>query len=550
MTFMQTLFWIIALVVFPTAVYLANNVWGPTYVIAIILGLYVIVGIYDMWFSPHTLNRLYPVVAYMRYALEFIRPEIRQYFIASDTEELPFSREERDLVYRRAQALDDTQPFGTEHNITATGWLGAAHSIAPTTVREDTKRILIGGEHCSQPYSAARLNCSAMSFGALSANAIMAINKGAKLGNFYHNTGEGGFSPYHRQGGDIVWQIGTAYFGCRTSDGGFDPDSFQKLATLDQVKMIEIKISQGAKPSHGGVLPAAKVSEEIARIRLVEVGKDVISPPAHREFSTPKGLLDFVAKLRELSGGKPVGFKLCVGRKFEFLAICKAMLETGITPDFITVDGAEGGTGAAPVEFTNRLGVPCLEGTNFVHNCLVGTGLRKKITVISSGKTATGFDIVTKLAIGADAANAARTMMLSLGCIQSQSCNTNKCPTGIATQDPVRGKALDVETRYKRVANFQQRTLHSAFEMMGAMGLDDPDKLFPHLIWRRGADGVNQHFDEVFAPLTENVLLGEEEEIPQNWVRDWQLASAESFIPDIKALKSAIPSAAKGGKLL
>ena len=540
MTFMQRLFWIIALVAFPAALYFGNHHWAPGHVVSVILGLYVIVGIYDLWFSPHTLNRLYPVAAYMRYALEFIRPEIRQYFIAGDTEELPFNREQRDLVYRRAQDLEDTQPFGTEHDITATGWLGAAHSIAPTIVREETKRVMIGGEHCSQPYSAARLNCSAMSFGALSANAIMAINKGARLGNFYHNTGEGGFSPYHRQGGDIVWQIGTGYFGCRTPDGGFNAEAFKQAATLDQVKMIEIKISQGAKPSHGGVLPAAKVSEEIARIRLVNMGEDVISPPAHREFNTPRGLLDFVVKLRELSGGKPVGFKLCIGRKYEFLAICKAMLETGITPDFITVDGAEGGTGAAPVEFTNRLGVPCLEGTNFVHNCLVGTGLRDRIRVISSGKTATGFDIVTKLAIGADLVNAARTMMLSLGCIQSQSCNTNKCPTGIATQDPVRGKALDVESRHKRVASFQKHTLNAAFDMIAAMGLDDPDDLFPHLIWRRGADGVNQHFDDVFPPLAANILLGSEHDIPANWIQDWQLASADSFAPDPEVLRKAL----------
>ena len=537
---MQRLFWIIALVAFPAALYFGNHHWAPGHVVSVILGLYVIVGIYDLWFSPHTLNRLYPVAAYMRYALEFIRPEIRQYFIAGDTEELPFNREQRDLVYRRAQNLEDTQPFGTEHDITATGWLGAAHSIAPTIVREETKRVMIGGEHCSQPYSAARLNCSAMSFGALSANAIMAINKGARLGNFYHNTGEGGFSPYHRQGGDIVWQIGTGYFGCRTPDGGFNAEAFKQAATLDQVKMIEIKISQGAKPSHGGVLPAAKVSEEIARIRLVNMGEDVISPPAHREFNTPRGLLHFVVKLRELSGGKPVGFKLCIGRKYEFLAICKAMLETGITPDFITVDGAEGGTGAAPVEFTNRLGVPCLEGTNFVHNCLVGTGLRDKIRVISSGKTATGFDIVTKLAIGADLVNAARTMMLSLGCIQSQSCNTNKCPTGIATQDPVRGKALDVESRHKRVASFQKHTLNAAFDMIAAMGLDDPDDLFPHLIWRRGADGVNQHFDDVFPPLAANILLGSEHDIPANWIQDWQLASADSFAPDPEVLRKAL----------
>jgi glutamate synthase domain-containing protein 2 len=528
---MQKLFWFVTLVIFPVTLMISGIFWTPGYVVVVLLMVYIAVGLYDIWFSPHTLNRLYPVAAYIRYAAELIGPEIRQYFIANDTEELPFNREQRDLVYRRAKGLDDTQPFGTEHDLTTTGWLGAAHSIAPCEVREDTKRVMIGTDQCAQPYSAARLNCSAMSFGALSANAITALNRGAALGNFYHNTGEGGFSPYHRQGGDIVWQIGTGYFGCRKSDGSFDPESFRESACLEQVKMIEIKISQGAKPSHGGVLPAAKVSPEIARIRLVNMGEDVISPPGHKEFNTPRGLLDFIVKLRELSGGKPVGFKLCIGRKYEFLAICKAMLETGILPDFITVDGAEGGTGAAPVEFSNRLGVPCLEGTSFVHNCLVGSGLRDKIRVISSGKTATGFDIVTKLAIGADIVNAARTMMLALGCIQSQSCNTNKCPTGIATQDPVRGRALDIESRHLRVAGFQQRTLRSAFDMIGAMGLDDPDKLFPHLIWRRGADGVNQHFDEVFPRLQANCLL--EGAVPENWATDWQLASAETFAPQL-----------------
>ncbi|MEM6580103.1 MAG: FMN-binding glutamate synthase family protein [Pseudomonadota bacterium] len=534
MTTMQKTFWIITLVVFPLSLYLAIVHWLPAYFIAALLGIYALVGLYDLWFSPHVLNRLYPVAAYIRYGLEYIRPEIRQYFIASDTEELPFNREERDLVYRRAKGLDDTQPFGTEHDITETGWLGAAHSIITTEVREESKRVTIGGEQCKQPYSASRLNCSAMSFGSLSANAIMALNKGAKLGGFYHNTGEGGFSPYHQQGGDIVWQIGTGYFGCRTPDGDFDPDAFTERATLDQVKMIEIKISQGAKPSHGGVLPAAKVTDEIARIRLVEPGKDVLSPPMHRTFSTPKGLLDFIVQLRDLSGGKPVGFKLCIGRRYEFMAICKAMVETGILPDFITVDGAEGGTGAAPVEYSNRFGRPCLEGVNFVHNCLTGVGLRDKIKVIGSGKTATGFGVVTKLAVGADLVNAARTMMLALGCIQSQSCNTNRCPTGIATQDHKRGKALDVEARHKRVANFQQRTLASAFDMIGAMGLDDPDDLFPHLIWRRNADETSQHFDEIYPAIGLNALLSDE--VPEDFAEDWRLASAETFAPQFGRL--------------
>ena len=529
MTLMQKVFWFITVAVFPATVYLSYTYWQPGYAFAAIIGLYVLVGFHDLWFSRHTLNRLYPVAAYFRYMLEYIRPEIHQYFVAGDTDELPFSREQRNLVYRRAQELDGTKPFGTAHDITETGWLGASHSIAPTKVREETKRVTIGGEHCKQPYSAARLNCSAMSFGALGAHAIMAINKGAKRAGFYHNTGEGGYSPYHQQGGDIVWQIGTGYFGCRTPNGNFAPDSFAEKATSNQVKMIEIKISQGAKPSHGGVLPAAKVTKEIADIRLVEMGKDVLSPPGHSAYDSPKGLLDFIVQLRELSGGKPVGFKLCIGRKYEFMAICKAMLKTGIYPDFITIDGAEGGTGAAPVEFSNRFGLPCLEGVNFVHNCLVGTNLRDNIKLIGSGKTATGFDIVTKLAVGADLVNAARTMMLALGCIQSQSCNTNTCPTGIATQDPKRGRALDVEQRHKRVANFQQRTLESAFDMIGAMGLDDPDKLFSHLIWRRGADHTNHHFDEIYPAIEANGLLGKQ--IPQTYAVDWRLASAETFAP-------------------
>ncbi len=532
MTLMQKAFWFIALVIFPATTYLSYTFWRPGLAIAVVLSLYVLVGLYDLWFSGHTLNRLYPVAAYIRYGLEYIRPEIHQYFVASDIEELPFNREQRDLVYRRAKGLDDTKPFGTQHDITETGWLGAAHSITPTTVREETRRVTVGGDRCTQPYSAARLNSSAMSFGSLGAHAIMAINKGAKLAGFYQNTGEGGYSPYHQQGGDIVWQIGTGYFGCRTPEGDFEPEAFRDQATNEQVKMIEIKISQGAKPSHGGILPAAKVTEEISKIRLVEMGKDVISPASHREFDSPKGLLEFVEKLRELSDGKPVGFKLCIGHKYEFMAICKAMVETGMLPDFITIDGAEGGTGAAPVEFSNRLGLPCLEGVNFVHSCLVGLGLRNKIRLIASGKTATGFDLVAKLAIGADLVNAARTMMLALGCIQSQSCNTNHCPTGIATQDPKRGKALDVAKRHLRVANFQQRTLESAFDLIGAMGLDDPDKLFPHLIWRRGADESNQHFDAIYPQLAPNELLGEN--IDLAYTEDWRLASADTFAPQIQ----------------
>jgi len=527
MTLMQKTFWFITLIIFPLFVYFYPdlNRWG--HFVTYLLAIYAVVGLHDIFFSKHTLNRLYPVAAYIRYGLEFIRPEIHQYFIASNTDELPFNREQRSLVYRRAKSLDDTQPFGTEMNINQEGWYSAMHSMAATTVKEDTKRILIGGSECKKPYSAARLNISAMSFGALSAHAIMALNMAAKMGNFYHNTGEGGYSPHHKQGGDIVWQIGTGYFGCRTKDGNFDPESFQASAILEQVKMIEIKISQGAKPSHGGVLPAAKVTEEIARIRLVEAHKDVISPPNHKAYSTPEGLLEFVVQLRELSSGKPVGFKLCIGLKHEFMAICKAMLKTKIYPDFITVDGAEGGTGAAPVEYSNRLGLPCIEGINFVHNCLVGTGLRDKIKIIGSGKTATGFAIIEKMAVGADLVNAARTMMFSLGCIQSQSCNTNKCPTGIATQDPKRGGSLDYQRRHKHVANFQQHTVQSMFDLLGAMGVDDPEKISAHILWRRDDDGNNKRFDEFFPQLKPLELLGDN--IHKDYVHYWNKASAETF---------------------
>ncbi|MEM8959337.1 MAG: FMN-binding glutamate synthase family protein [Pseudomonadota bacterium] len=540
MTLMQKWFWFIALGVNPALAVISYLYWPLGFWIVALLSIYTVVGLHDLFVSRHTLNRLYPVAAYIRYALESIRPEIHQYFIASDTDELPFSREDRNLVYRRAQNLDDTMPFGTEHDIMEPGYGGAPHSIAPTTVREETKRVMIGGDQCKQPYSAARLNCSAMSFGALGANAVRAINRGAKVAGFYHNTGEGGLSPHHLlEGGDIVWQIGTGYFGCRTKDGDFHPEEFQKRAAHDHVKMIEIKISQGAKPSHGGVLPAAKVTQEIADIRLVEIGKDVISPPAHRTFETPKGLLDFVVQLRELSGGKPVGFKLCIGHRYEFMAICKAMVETGILPDFITVDGAEGGTGAAPVEYSNRFGVPCIEATHFVHNCLRGIGLRDKIRVISSGKTASGYELVRKIAVGADLVNAARTMMLSLGCIQSQSCNTNKCPTGIATQDPVRSRALDIDTRHLRVANFQRNTLKVFFDMVGAMGLDDPDKLVPHFIWYRGTNEAKFHFDEIYPSLERNALLDGKAE--GDFAREWALASAESFAPNVTETRAGAP---------
>lgn len=392
---------------------------------------------------------------------------------------------------------------------------------------EQASRIAIGGPQCTQPYVASRLNISGMSFGALSATAIAALNKAAAMGNFYHNTGEGSISPYHlTHGGDLVWQVATGYFGCRTADGRFDAQAYAEKAKLECVKMIELKLSQGAKPSHGGVLPGAKVTPEIARIRTVEVGKTVESPAVHPEFDTPRGMMQFIEKLRTLSGGKPVGFKFCLGRRSEFLGIVKAMLETGIWPDFITIDGAEGGTGAAPMEFSNRLGVPCLEATYYVHQVLRGVGLREHIRIISAGKTATGFELLQKIALGADVVNAARSMMLALGCIQAKACNTNTCPTGIATQDPARARAIDLDDKSLRVYNFHRATVKAFLELCGAMGYADPSLLKPSDLFRR-VNGAMRHYDQIYVPLAPGQLLGND--LPEAYRQDWLTASADAF---------------------
>lgn len=526
MTPMQALFWLISAISNLLAMLAIAHGHSSLYLL-LTLG-FTALGIYDLKFSAHTLNRLYPVAAYIRYGLEYIRAEIQQYFIASNTEERPFNREERSLVYQRAKHVRDTLPFGTQRDLTDTGYLSIMHSLSPKTVKPEHIRVMVGGKHCKLPYSASRLNISAMSYGALSPNAILALNKGAKAGDFAHNTGEGGISPYHKEGGgDLIWQIGTGYFGCRNESGEFDPDRFSDQAASVQVKMIEIKLSQGAKPAHGGVLPAAKISPEISRIRGIAMGKDCISPARHSAFDTPIGLLHFVEQLRALAGGKPVGIKLCIGIKSEFMGICKAMLETGITPDFITVDGAEGGTGAAPVEFTNRLGMTCHEATYFVHNCLIGSGLREQIKVIASGKTASGFDMLSKLALGADMVNAARTMMMALGCIQSRSCNTNHCPTGVATQDPTRNKALNVEKKYIRVKNYQQATVHSCMDLIGAMGLDNPGDLKASNILCRAADETNKNYTELYAPLNLQELLTDT--INSAYADDWANSSSQHF---------------------
>lgn len=540
MTVAVRFFWLIALLFTPLTLFLLLSATDVTaglagfvqqpglLLLSFLFLLFTAVGLYDLYWADSNLRKNYPVFANIRFMLESIRPEIRQYFIADNQEEAPFNRETRDLIYRRAKRLDDTLPFGTERDITANGYLCIFHSINARHIDPAGARVLIGGPQCSKPYLASLLNISGMSFGALSNNAISALNKGAKLGGFFHNTGEGGISPYHLSyGGDLVWQIGTGYFGCRDLAGRFSDEAFKIAAAQSAVKMIEVKLSQGAKPSHGGVLPGAKVSEEIARIRLVEVGKTVYSPATHPEFDSPQGLLEFVQRLRILSGGKPVGFKLCIGKKSEFMGIVKAMLKTGILPDFITVDGAEGGTGAAPLEFSNRLGMPCLEATYFVSQVLKGAGLRNQIRVISAGKNASGFDMMAKIALGADVVNSARAMMLALGCIQSKSCNTNKCPTGVATQDEARAKAVDVDLRAERVRNYQAGTVAAFLELCGALGYSSPSELKPADLYQRTDSGL-RHFDQVYTPLLEQQLLNES--IPSAYAEDWMRAEAERFI--------------------
>ena len=487
-----------------------------------------IVWIYDLLQKKHTLWRNFPVIGHFRYFLEFLRPEIQQYFIATDESELPFNRESRSLIYQRAKNARDTIPFGTERDILSVGYTWALHSLAPKHASEVENRIMIGGPDCTKPYSASRLNISAMSFGSLSGKAIMALNKGAMIGGFAHNTGEGGLSPYHLQGGDIIFQIGTAYFGCRDNEGNFDDDEFRAEASREQVKMIEIKLSQGAKPAHGGILPAAKLTEEIAKVRKVPMGKDVVSPIAHSTFDTPVGLLYFVKRLRDLSGGKPIGFKLCVGRRYEFLAICKAILKTNIFPDFITVDGAEGGTGAAPVEYSNFIGTPLEPGLVFVHNALIGINVRDKIRIICSGKVTNGFDLVTNIALGADLCNSARAMMMATGCVQSKQCNANTCPTGVATQNKRLQYGLVVDEKKQRVANFHKNTMKSFVEMVGALGLNNPSDLTPTHIMRRTNIGETKTLDKIYDYLKPGQLLGSE--IPEKLRPFWEMANPDTFV--------------------
>ncbi|WIM11380.1 FMN-binding glutamate synthase family protein [Enhydrobacter sp.] len=487
-----------------------------------------LVGVHDMVQTRHSVLRNYPIAAHLRFLLEAIRPEMRQYFFEDEKDGLPFGRDKRAVVYQRAKMVLDVRPFGTTYDVYRAGFEWVNHSMAPGRMSREPFRITIGGPECTKPYSASVFNVSAMSFGALSANAIRALNEGARLGGFAHDTGEGGYSPYHRAGGgDVIWEIGSGYFGCRNPDGSFSADKFAAAAGNDQIKMVELKMSQGAKPGHGGVLPAPKVSVEISLTRGVPAGQDCISPSRHSAFSTPAEMMRFVAEMRRLSGGKPAGFKLCVGHEWEFLAICKAMLETGLYPDFIVVDGKEGGTGAAPLEFIDHIGKPLREGLSFVHNALVGIGVRDRIKLGASGKIVSGFDIARAMALGADWCNSARGFMFALGCIQSQSCHTDRCPTGVATQDRNRQRALVVADKRERVANFHRATLHALAELTAAAGLDHPNEFQPAHIAHRLSPSEVATFADLYPALGEGELLAGTDN--PRWRRPWEMASAHSF---------------------
>ncbi len=497
------------------------------------------IGIYDLLQKKSTIHRNYPIIGRGRDIAHWMRPKIYQYFIESDTDGTPFNKQLRDIVYHRANDSVDTNPFGTQSDVYATGYEWMNHSIAaldPGTLAPDP-RVIIGGAQCKQPYPASLLNISAMSYGSLSKNAVMALNGGAALGNFAHNTGEGGIAPYHLKfGGDLIYQLGTGYFGSRAPDGGFSPERFQEKAAIESVKMIELKLSQGAKPGHGGILPAKKLTKEIAEIRGVPLGKDVLSPPYHKAFSTPVGLLEFVQQLRELSSGKPIGIKLCIGHQAEFLSICKAIIETGIQPDYIAIDGGEGGTGAAPLEFSNSVGMPFKEGLAFAYNALEGFGIKEDIKLLASGKIITGFHIVRALSLGADACYSARGMMLALGCIQALVCNNNSCPTGIATQKAGLVSGLNVEAKRRAVAKFHKETIHSFVELMAASGIEHPDQFNRSHIYRRVEMDLTKRFDQIYPYIPKGCLL-HQDSIPHDWRFDMKLASVDRFIKNQPLVK-------------
>ncbi len=522
----------LVLVIALTVICFVLGFWFPwVFVLFVAFAALTALGIRDLRQPSHAILRNYPVLGHMRFLFEGIRPEIRQYLIESDQDEQPFSREQRSLVYQRAKGAEDKRPFGTQEAVYDAGYAWLTHSVQPTEFKDTDFRVTIGGPDCKQPYAASLYNISAMSFGSLSANAISALNQGAKMGGFAHDTGEGGISRYHREGGgDLIYEIGSGYFGCRNDDGTFNAEKFAKQAASDQVKMIELKLSQGAKPGQGGMLPASKISEEIAEARGVPMGVDCISPAAHGAFSNPVELTEFLGLLREKSGGKPVGFKLCIGHRREFMCMVKAMLHTGIYPDFIVVDGTEGGTGAAPLEFANHVGMPMVEGLTFVHNTLRGAGIRDRIKIGAAGKLVSAFDIARALSLGADWCNSARGYMFAIGCIQAQACHTNHCPVGVATQDPLRQRALDVGNKSQRVARFHKNTMKALGKMAGAAGLQNPCDFLPYHFMARKADGQMAEAADVYAYMPEGFLLdGTDDE--HGFQERWGRADAHSFTP-------------------
>jgi len=494
------------------AVVVAGWLYAPLWALFVIVGPIVVLGTYDVLQTENTVLRNFPVVGHLRFLAQGIGPEIHQYFVESDTSGRPFNRNQRDFVNQRANDESETHPFGTQLDVYAEDYEWAPHSVYPEEVMEEVPTVCVGGDDCTQPYDAALFNISAMSFGSLSANAVLALNAGAAMGGFLHNTGEGGLSKYHLEhGADLTWEIGSGYFGCRTEDGDFDPEQFADKARGETVKMIELKLSQGAKPGHGGVLPASKNTPEIAETRGVEPHQTIVSPAYHRAFSDAEGLLTFVARLRELSGGKPTGFKLCIGGREEFIDICEAMVATGIRPDFVTVDGSEGGTGAAPIELSNRVGMPLEDALVFVEDCLRGYGLRDEIRIFAAGKIVSAFDIIRTLALGADVCNSARGMMFALGCIQALKCDTNRCPTGVATHDPGLTRGLVVRDKAQRVAAFQRNTVKAACELLAGMGLERFHQLERRHIRKRTSPSTTETFADLYPPAPVGAYLEDSE---------------------------------------
>ncbi len=489
--------------------------WRPFHLFLIPLVPLTFVGIKDMLQKKRAILRNFPLIGHGRYLMEMIRPELHQYFIETNTNGMPFDRNRRANIYQRAKQQLNTLPFGAQLDMYEPGYEWIDHSIRPRNNHGEPVRVTIGNAACKQPYSASILNISAMSFGSLSPTAVEALNLGAEIGQFAHNTGEGSISPYHLAGGDLIWQIGTGYFGCRNHDGTFNEETYQKRAQLEQVKMIELKLSQGAKPGHGGILPKEKITPVIAEIRDVTMDHDVISPPGHSAFDTPIEMMHFIQKLRDLSGGKPVGFKLCIGDRSEFISLCNAMIETQIYPDFIAIDGGEGGTGAAPIEFSNSIGMPLTDALVFAYNCLVGFDIKQHIKIMAAGKVTSGFDIASRIALGADLCYSARGMMFAIGCIQALTCNSNHCPTGVATQDKNLYQGLDVTDKKRRVANYHRETVESLMEILGSAGLGHPDELRADQINRRIDQLTVKTYDEIYNFLTPGQFLGKD--IPANY---------------------------------